>query len=355
MSKKQLGQFMTTNYESIFDGLHIPDDIEKIVEPFIGNGDLLDFVKEYKVRCYDIDPGTKLEKRLKNHGNATFKERDTLENPPSYKNSFIVTNPPYLAKNKSEDKSLFNKYKTTDLFRCFIHTIIDDPSLGGIIIIPVNFWSSSVRQDILLRKKFLEIYRVIRLNIFEKQMFEDTSCCVCSFLFVKREDDTSKFKIYVYRPDEMIKIKVDLNEENGWTIGGEIFKLSGNNFTVTRLTSKNRNDKNTDIVVKCLDNRNEFIEMILVEDGTDFIDDTKNLSNRTQMNLVITPPLTRKEQKKLIKNFNTFLFEVREEYASLFLSSYREFSRKRISFELVYSISRFLLDMDDFKEVKIIT
>ena len=36
MSKKQLGQFYTTNYEYILKNMQIPDNITTIIEPFVG-------------------------------------------------------------------------------------------------------------------------------------------------------------------------------------------------------------------------------------------------------------------------------------------------------------------------------
>jgi hypothetical protein len=43
--KNKLGQFYTTNYEYILQNLNIPENITKIIEPFTGNGDLLNFIK----------------------------------------------------------------------------------------------------------------------------------------------------------------------------------------------------------------------------------------------------------------------------------------------------------------------
>ena len=95
MSKKQLGQFYTTNYEYILSNMKIPNNVKTIIEPFVGNGDLLKFIKKtnYKLEIYDIDP--KITDTIK---------RDTLTNPPDYTDKFILTNPPYLARNKNKKK-----------------------------------------------------------------------------------------------------------------------------------------------------------------------------------------------------------------------------------------------------------
>jgi hypothetical protein len=84
-------------------------------------------------------------------------KRDTLKNPPNYKDKYVITNPPYLARNKSKDKQIFDKYDVNDLFKCFIKELITNVCLGGIIIIPLNFWSS-IRQIELVEKfnKFLD-------------------------------------------------------------------------------------------------------------------------------------------------------------------------------------------------------
>ena len=151
-TKKDFGQFYTTKYTYILQGLYIPTNTSHIIEPFAGNGDLLNFVdtisnKKHIVECYDIDPKKEFIVR-----------RDTLKNPPIYANKFILTNPPYLARNKSTDKELFDKYNTNDLYKCFIECILTDIALGGIIIIPLNFWCSIRVNDINIRKRFLEKY-----------------------------------------------------------------------------------------------------------------------------------------------------------------------------------------------------
>ena len=168
MSKKTLGQFYTTNNEYILQNIKIPNDIRNIIEPFAGNGDLVDFIEKdakqknikYNIECYDIEP--KKDYIIK---------RDTINEPPNYNNKYIVTNPPYLARNKSKDKLLFDKYDVNDLYKCVIKDILTNICLGGIFIIPLNFWSSIRLADIKLRKTFLEKYNVILLNIFEERKF----------------------------------------------------------------------------------------------------------------------------------------------------------------------------------------
>jgi hypothetical protein len=51
-------------------------------------------------------------------------------------------------------------------------------------------------------------------------------------------------------------------------------------------------------------------------------------------------------QQKVVDKFNEFLNKNREKYNSLFLTNYREFGRKRISFDLIYSIVGYILEND---------
>ena len=176
MSKKQqhaLGQYMTTNQQYILQNLHIPSDITHIVEPFAGNKDLLNFIQDtskYQIEMFDIEPQS-----------PDIVSQDTISSPPIYTNKFVLTNPPYLARNKSQYKELFDKYNVNDLYKCFLTELLSDNApAGGIIIIPLNFWSSIRKADIQLRKQFLDKYEIIHLNIFEERVFDDTTTTVCS-------------------------------------------------------------------------------------------------------------------------------------------------------------------------------
>jgi hypothetical protein len=331
--KNMLGQFFTTEYEYILQGMSIPMDITTIIDPFCGDLDLLKFINKkerYTIKCYDIDPRHDI-----------VIEQDTIKNPPNFKDSFILTNPPYLARNKSNNKELFDLYKENDLYKCFLRTLINDKPIGGIIIIPVNFWSSIRKNDILLRKDFLNIFSVVLLNIFEKQVFADTSYSVCSFQFVLK-NNTESIKTLIYPSKQ--EIYLDFNSDNNYTVGGDIYKLPQSKYSISRLTRENSDSTfATNILLKCIDNNiNNRIRLEYNEDR--YVDTTENLSERSYATLIIEPVITIEQQKHLIQVFNVFLDDYRTKYNSLFLSNYREGSRKRISFKLAYTILSFLLN-----------
>jgi len=347
--KKELGQFYTTNYKYILQNLYIPSCFNgTIIEPFCGKGNLIPFINDsiekngkkdkIKIECYDIE------------SNETWIiKRDTLNEPPDYLNKFVITNPPYLARNKTNDKIIFDKYKENDLYKCFIRELLSNCCYGGILIVPLNFFSSIRSSDIKLRKDFFNIYKIIIINIFEEKVFDDTSYTVASFLFIKKNNIHETTKIIIY--PSLKEIEHDFSKNNNYMIGGDIYNLKLNNtYSITRITSKNKDScYNTNINVKCIDdNGNNKIKLIFVNDIKDiYIDTTPNLSARTYATLNISPKIDLEKQKELVNKFNKFFNNYRETYHSLFLSNYREskdIARKRISFDLIYMIVEHILE-----------
>lgn len=328
--KSNLGQFFTKNYEYLLSNMEIPDDIEIIIESFCGDGDLLKFLKkDYILECYDIEPK-----------HSYIIQRDTLKNPPNYDGKFILTNPPYIARNKNEDKEIYDIYKTNDLYKCFILSFLKSKCKGGIMIIPINFLCSQRQIDIKLRKDFLYKFQINLINIFEEKVFEDTSTSVCVIQFeLKKTDEIIRIDIYPSKKS----IELFLNEENNYTIGGELLKIKSSKIYKIERATKNSKEGLTNILIKTIDDKNEIGAMI-VEDDKRIIDNTENLSMRSYATLVIYPILNIEIQKELVKKFNEFLKINREKYNSLFLTNYRENKQKRISFEFTFKIFGYLLE-----------
>lgn len=74
---------------------YIPENAQ-LIEPFAGNEDLINLFPNSFWEKFDIEPV-----------NNTIIKQDTLKAPPEYKGKWIITNPPYLAKNKAKDKSIY--------------------------------------------------------------------------------------------------------------------------------------------------------------------------------------------------------------------------------------------------------
>jgi len=352
-SKKQLGQFYTTNAEYILRDINIPNIVGiNIIEPFVGRGDLLPYIisqsnkNESKIFCYDIIENKEIIEYINLNPIINFECVDTFNKNIDYNNSYIITNPPYISRNKNIDKKIYNKYKENDLYKCFIRILINSGCIGGILIIPLNFFCSIRQSDIKLRKDFLNKYVIKVINIFEEKIFDDTSYNICCFQYIIKNlnNDLSNINMNVICNGNIIRtLDILLNDDNNYTFGGEIYNIPNNiyNIQVYRLTEKNKNEKYSNIFVKCIDD-NENSKIRFEYNEIPYIDNTLNLSCRTFATLIIKPYIEEEKQKILIKICNDYINEYRDKYYSLFLTNYREtkgrFMRKRISYDLVYNI-----------------
>jgi hypothetical protein len=353
MNKQLYGQFYTTNYNLICENLYLPiKHNHKIIEPFCGNCDLTKlnlFNKCNNIELYDIQPP--INYITINNKTYNIITKDTLFNPPNYKNSWIITNPPYLSRNKNSNKQYYNLYNTNDLYKCFIINLLTNICKGGILIIPLNFFCSIRNNDVLLRKNFMEIYKIKLLNIFEIQVFNDTSYTICSFNFIKRKLQNNNFiiKCNIYKNlsgslGNFEKNKFTLNINNNYTFGGQIYNLNiYNNYKVYRIINIKDLHKCSNILVKCIDDATK-INFSIIDNKNIYIDNTPNKTARSYCSLIIEPFIDLQNQTILVNKCNDFLNFYRNKYNSLFLTNFREFNRKRISFDLVYQIILYNID-----------
>lgn len=329
--KKQLGQFYTTNSQYIIGNLLIdlPKDVV-VVEPFCGKGDLLIFDNPYEI--YDIDP------KIDN-----CEKRDTLKNPPDYSGKLIVTNPPFLAKNKNKDKSIYELYQVGDLYKASIKSILS--SIGGILIVPLNFFCD---EDNSIRELFFERFDIIKLNIFEETVFEDTTYTICSFSFklntekkTKQLVDCNFFPTGTYR-------QFELSKTSGWRIGSEFLDIidSQKNIGIKRLTIGG--NPNSNLYLRAIDTGSETGRIALTINETPFFGKE---SDRTFATLIMDKIYSREQEQKICDEFNSFLEKYREMYNSMFLTNYRNsstYARKRISFDVSYKLISWIIRKEGF-------
>jgi len=342
MTKQTRGQYYTVNSNYILEGFVLPQDVKKIVEPFAGQGDLLQWISNQgytgKLEAYDIEP--KKDNIVK---------RDTLLNPPDYSDSWVLTNPPYLARNKCNDKSLYVKYDTNDLYKCFLHSLVASSCLGGILIIPAGFFLSPRQVDASIRDAFLSAYTLQEVKYFEETVFPDTSTTVVALMFVKSlTPQLSQSVQWVHRPSGEKKI-FTLSKENNWIIGGDIYNLSTKDTIKVRryvvgLKLKD-NEQQTYITLNALDSGNKD-GRISLEYKEGYIYPAKECSRTFATLCIAGIVLSKEEQQKLCVDFNNLIESKRRDTWSLYLPQYREskeYARKRIPFELVYTIVAHLL------------
>ena len=336
-SKKNKGQFYTTNSDYILEGINIPEYVNKIIEPFAGKGDLLDWIvkKSFKnkVESYDIEP-----KR------SDIIKRDTLINPPKYENSWVITNPPYLARNKCANKEIFDMYDTNDLYKCFIKSIVNDKCQGGVIIIPAGFFFSPRLIDSSCRDEFMSNYKILKVKYFEETVFDDTSTTVVVIEFELSKEKLIKQNVkWIMLPTKEEKI-FNMSLKNDWIIGGEIYNLEVPKLIkITRhvdgLPLKNE-EYQTFMTLNALDS-GKMDGRIKLEYKKDYIYPAKDCSRTYATIRVSGLELSEEDQKEICVKFNELIEKKRNEYWSLFLPQFREskeYARKRIPFELAYKI-----------------
>ncbi len=336
--KKEKGQFYTTHASYILEGMSLPDHC-RCVEPFAGKGDLLSWIQQNgcSLVAYDIDPK-----------HPSVVQRDTLVNPPDYTDQWIITNPPYLARNKTENKKMFDLYQTNDLYKCFIYSVVQqNRHSGGIWILPAGFFFSHRDVDVRCRNEFMKHNRILRVNYFEETVFEDTSTTVVAISFVRAPLMEEQTVEWVRFPSKESKV-FTMSSSKEWIIGGHVYTLPTSTVKLRRHVEGSplkENEQQTYLTLNALDSGTTTGRISLTfKPG--YIYPAKD-SSRTYATLrILGRHLTEEEQQKLSVRFNTFLEEKRTETWGLFLPQYREskeYARKRIPFELAYRIISHLL------------
>lgn len=327
-NKVKYGQFYTTNSKYIIGNLinDLPENLI-VVEPFCGNGDLLIFNNDYEI--YDIDS------KFKN-----CEIRNTLINPPDYKGKLVVTNPPFLAKNKNKDKSIYELYNVGDLYKAAIKSIIECE--GGILILPLNFLCD---EDKHIRNLFFDNFKIIQMNVFEEQVFNDTSYTICSFSFVKKYDKTDEDTISVNFFPSNKETKFDLKRSTGWRVGSSFLDKIDNqeNIGISRLVVGKT--PNSNLYLRAIDTGKENGVISLTMNENHFYGKD---SDRTFATIILNKEYTLDAQEHICHAFNSILNKYRERYNSLFLTNYRNstkaYSRKRISFDLAYKLISWIIE-----------
>lgn len=309
----------TTKAQEICSNLikYIPENAS-LIEPFVGDGDLISLFPNHSWERYDIEEKPEAIKQ------------DTLLYPLNYLKKWVITNPPYLAKNKAKDKTIFNKYNVDDLYKATLMSILDCE--GGILIIPTNFITDE--RTGIVRKKFLSQFEILEMNIFTHPVFETTTYSVCSFAFRRTQGLKEKqvFPINIKPKEEQVKIT--LYSQYDFRLAGEYFdKVQSVKVHFGRLIGSTSNDYITNIRLYGLDTREERIRVEYDKKHYE----GKN-SDRIYATLTCKETLTQKEELQLVDNFNKELEHFRETYYDLPLTNYRDYDRKRISFTFAYQL-----------------
>jgi hypothetical protein len=359
--KKDLGQFFTTNVGYILNDFESHVVNKHINDPFAGGGDLLSWANQngaLSATGYDID---------ENLVGPSILLNDSLKFIP--KSSFIMTNPPYLAKNKMSSE-MKEKYLADngleDLYLLAMKRILESGVPEGIIIVPVNFFSADNSNS--LRKQFLSTYRVSKVNLFTQQVFSDTTYNVVAFYFSLSNEDIQEvtFSIHPNGPVKTFTLEKCFNYKiagrelspiiksknilrptritEAYFGDGDVQVECFFNDTGTAVTLNTTRDKanilsNNIILLNCIDTNTTQSSWI---NATDIrtLGKTCLVGKHSSRNAasVIVNGISIQEQEKLIIKFNDTLNQLRHEYNSLFLTNFRDNNRKRVGFDFCYQL-----------------
>ena len=371
--KRQKGQFFTKNSDYILQGLEKFIKNKQISDPFAGGSDLISWAKRHgakQVIGYEID--------YKLIDNKVIFANDSINNLRQYE--FIITNPPYLHKNKAsidtKEKYFTGKNRHfEDLYQISINAIMNSDE--GILIVPLNFLSADNSRKI--RNIFFDKFEIVKLNIFHEQVFEDTTYNVISFYYRKRKSRDDENLIFRKIIPEKIEDEIIIKRNHAWKMGGEfasrINKVK-NNLGIYRLTEdmlipgdekvilafNNISDKdkreynlngkfvellnNNIILLRAIDSKNN--KKIQLEDIRNY--GVKALvgkqTSRNMAYLIFGKPISVRQQKEAITLFNKKLNNIRRDEGSFFLTNFRDNNRKRISFEFVYKMINYICEKE---------
>jgi hypothetical protein len=349
-TQHELGQFYSSKAAEILDGMIKPPSGTVVVEPFAGEGDLLKWLGPgYIELAYDIDPKTPKTIR-----------RDSLMNPPCFAGSYVVSNPPWLAKNKTANKTPFEKWGTDDLYKCFIQSLLKDPPIGGIIIVPLNFFSGHRQSEKTRRCKFLTSFKPLRINVFEQSMFTDTDYLTIAIQFQRRvildaQISEEQLTLNFYPSRETLTFRMNPylpvmpNEDPLAMLPAP---------PVTKFIRVRRHEEDrplkpsetlTQIFFEALDSGTTTtpgvgrIGLRWLEPEEIYIG---KATSRSKAQIVVRGHLSHRLQKQLIQEFNQWLEDWRQKTRSVFLPVFREAKdhpRRRMTFEIAFEALRNLI------------
>ena len=262
LPKRKQGAFYTPT--ELFDKYIYPEISDILwdytwIDLFCGRGDLIipllshidpreraDFFAGH-IKCFDVDLTAlkRLSNRLKSMGipddiiERNLMQADTLEQFPEFDYDFPlfhITNPPYLYKGfipkTKETRVLLRYFKgerepLQDLYQVALFNDVKAGLPRMIYIIPANFLFGDVVSN-FIRDVVFRYYRLNRVVIFERKVFEDTdvNVCICSFTRKERPDESPQVvpAIKISWCSEKTRTYV-LSKEYRWRAGSEFYEV----------------------------------------------------------------------------------------------------------------------------------
>jgi hypothetical protein len=344
-------------------------------DPFAGNQDLIKWA--INNNCQSAQ-GFDYDQKWVDNKNVFF--NDSLNNPQEYQ--FVCTNPPYLHKNKATKtiKETFFANENScyeDLYQIAVNSCMQ--SSEGIMIVPLNFLCA--KNSTKIREKFFSKFKIIKLNIFATQVFNDTTYNVISFYYKIKNCDEEINKIDATIFPQSQKLTINLSKKSNWQFGGDFLKKvlsTKNNLGIYRLTEENieNGDNSIDIAIENLNKKTQltvsrnfidilkknilFLRAIDSKNGKKIqLEDIREYkveglvgknTSRNMAHLIFKKPLSIEKQQKIMNIFNETLNDNRTKYSSFFLTNFRDNNRKRLSFDFAYKLINLIYEENETKQ-----
>lgn len=314
-SKQKHGRYFTTNASTLLEGYEDVVRGVSVTEPFAGGGDLVEWCKSVGAGImteFDIEP-----QRPETH------QRDSIIHP--ILGSVVVTNPPYLSRNKNKDKTPYDIWNQDDLYKCHLAALVANKVDRGILILPSNFLSERHSRA---RDMFFSYYRMNKVKYYRTQVFDDATTGVVVFDFSRWISQKEMHcDVTVYYDDEEYNSNMTFSECDGWLCGRDFFSVIDASPNTPVKILRDGMQSNSNIIIGLLDN-GKYSLGAHYNDGEAIYCSPKTF---TTYQCVLEVVLSEVQQKKVVELFNTTLNHYRDEYHSMFLSNYMGSKQKIMS------------------------
>lgn len=313
-SKQALGQYFTTNADSILNGYEWVVKDKHVIDPFAGAGDLLTWATKNgaaSTEAYDLQPVVN-----------NCSQRDSLVNPPVYA-GVVVTNPPYLASNKCRngDKTAYQMWGASDYYKCHLASLKDADE--AIEIIPSNFLCESRATA---RRSLFETHHIVSAKIWNTQVFDDATTGICLIHIKKGKLIRQRFPLTILPQEKTVNVTLEDRYDYLW--GAEFFDYIDANSIAMMKTDVGMPAPNTNLVLGLLD-KGTWPSGVSYNDGEPIYCQPKSFTTYQ-----LTIPglfLTTDQQQAVADLAQSKLLFYRRQYDDLFLANYMGAEQKILS------------------------
>jgi len=308
---------------TMFQNCVVPADADCVLDPFSNSPHRHDDVVRF-AECFGKPPLFALD-------------ADPIMKPPTYGNAWIIARPPIGLRRTFEDRSAFELYEGTDLYKCFLASFLQQPTLrGGFLILPLSFFV--VGEDVQ-RSLFLGRYLVTSVHLWQNAAGGEKPLAAIAFERspTTLTTQTIRFTQFPERKQQVFT----LHAADAWEFKVDIMPRSDVWFS-RYIEGETLADgaQVLSLLLHTLDSQGSQ-GRIHIEYKRGYVYPGKKDSRAMSTLVAHGRRFSEAEQLDLATAFNLFLEAERERLWSLFLMAFDERNghvRQRISFRLAFRI-----------------